>query len=115
MPLYGVIEQFACYEDEKSAKTNGEITQTNLQCDDGVTCKETGILSSRDFSCSPIDDGDLNGAVVCPDYGVVIVTEKTYDCDGVTYNEAEFLTRYYKRAGEKPTINSPEKNKPRGP
>ena len=85
MPAYGVYNKVVCTEDKKGAKTNGEIAVTTLQCDDGVICKERGSEP-----CSISDEGDLKGAVACPDYGVVYVTEKTYDCDGVTYNEAEF-------------------------
>ena len=33
---------------------------------------------------------------MCPDYGVFAITEKSYLCDGKTYSEAEFKTRYFK-------------------
>ena len=105
VPAYGV-EAVPCYEDSKGVKTNGQIAQKKFYCDDGVTCKETERGSyMSEYPCSPVDDGDLKGAVACPDYGVVYVTEKTYDCDGVTYNEAEFRSRYY-NAGIKPPSSS---------
>ena len=104
-PVYGV-EAIPCYEDGKGIKTNGEISQKKLYCVDGVTCKETEVLVETGREpCRTFDDGDLKGAVACPDYGVVYVTEKTYDCDGVTYNEAEFHSRYF-NAGIKPPSSS---------
>ena len=104
-PVYGV-EAIPCYEDGKGIKTNGEISQKKLYCVDGVTCKETEVLVETGREpCRTFDDGDLKGAVACPDYGVVYVTEKTYDCDGVTYNEAEFRSRYF-NAGIKPPSSS---------
>lgn len=33
---------------------------------------------------------------MCPDYGVFAITEKSYLCDGKTYSEAEFKSRYFK-------------------
>ena len=105
VPAYGV-EAVPCYEDSKGVKTNGEIAQKKFYCDDGVVCKETERGSyMSEYPCSPVDDGDLKGAVACPDYGVVYVTERTYDCDGVTYNEAEFRSRYF-NAGIKPPSSS---------
>jgi hypothetical protein len=54
-----------------------------------VTCQEK--VSERwvpEYNC--VED-------ICPDYGVVAITEKTYDCDdGNTYNYAEFISRYSK-------------------
>jgi hypothetical protein len=106
MPAYGVVSQVACYEDKKGVKTNGEIAIIKLQCDDGVVCKEREVIKEGGSEpCSISDEGDLKGAVACPDYGVVYVTEKTYDCDGVTYNEAEFKARYF-NAGQKTTSSS---------
>ena len=103
-PVYGVVA-IPCYEDGKGVKTNGEIAQTKLYCDDGVICKETEILKNYEPSHIPDDNGDLTGTVVSPDYGVIVVSEKTYNCDGVTYNEAEFHSRYYKQ-GPKPKSSS---------
>lgn len=97
MPAYGVYQQVVCYEDGKGVKTNGEIAQTKLLCENGVTCKETVVLKTFDPPCSPLDESDLEGAVVCPDYGIIHLTEKTYTCDdGNTYNEAEFKALYNK-------------------
>ena len=104
-PAYGVVAT-PCYEDSKGVKTNGEIAETKLYCDDGVICKETEVLKDvGPEPCYTSDDGDLKGAVVCPDYGVVIVTEKTYNCNGIKFNEAEFRSRYY-NAGIKPPSSS---------
>ena len=104
-PAYGV-EAIPCYEDSKGVKTNGEISQKKFYCVDGVTCKETEVLVETGREpCRTFDDGDLKGAVACPDYGIVHITERTYDCDGVTYNEAEFRSRYF-NAGIKPPSSS---------
>lgn len=96
VPAYGVVA-VPCYEDGKGVKMSAGVTETKLVCDDGVFCKEREVIKeSGSEPCSISDEGDLKGAVACPDYGVVYVTEKTYDCDGVTYNEAEFRERYEK-------------------
>ena len=80
VPLYGVREYvYTCIQKE------GDST---LTCGDGVTCKEETQLVYQDPEC--IED-------ICPDYGIVAIGEKTYTCDdGMTYNEAEFRTRYTK-------------------
>ncbi|SIN93956.1 hypothetical protein [Fibrobacter sp. UWB11] len=107
MPAYGVYSRVTCYEDGKGVKTNGEVNVTKLICDDGVNCKEHEVLKAGEpLPCTPIDDGDLKGAVACPDYGIVYVSEKTYDCDGVKYNEAEFRTRYDRKYTTKPASSS---------
>jgi len=63
-----------------------EKFESNLTCDDGVTCTEE---TKESFESTPCD-GD-----VCAKYGVVIVKESTYKCsDGKTYNEAEFRSKY---------------------
>ena len=70
-----------------------------LQCENGVTCQEK-ITENwvSEYEC--VDD-------ICPDYGVVKISEKIYTCDdGMTYNEAEFLSRYYKKSGTKPKSSS---------
>jgi len=104
-PAYGVVAT-PCYEDGKGVKTNDEIAETKLYCEDGVVCKEREVLKDvGPEPCYTHDDGDLKGAVVCPDYGVVIVTEKTYNCNGIKFNEAEFRSRYY-NAGIKPPSSS---------
>lgn len=86
MPAYGVPDRIACIEDPAGKKNDGS---TVLMCDDGVTCQEK--VSERwvpEYNC--VKD-------ICPDYGVVAITEKTYTCDdGNTYNEAEFRMRYEK-------------------
>ena len=96
VPAYGVVA-VPCYEDGKGVKMSAGVTETKLVCDDGVFCNEhEAIKKGESDPCSISDDGDLKGAVACPDYGTVHITEKTYDCDGVQYNEAEFRSRYEK-------------------
>lgn len=79
-PAYGVFGG-TCYGDPES--------QGTYRCNDGVTCQEK--VSERwvpEYNC--VED-------MCPEYGVVAITEKTYDCDdGNTYNYAEFISRYSK-------------------
>ena len=79
-PAYGVFGG-TCYGDLES--------QGTYRCNDGVTCQEK--VSERwvpEYNC--VED-------TCPEYGVVAITEKTYDCDdGNTYNYAEFISRYSK-------------------
>ena len=88
MPAYGVPDKIACVQKQ------GEKT---MICDDGVTCKQvTEERWAPEFPCSEHtnDEGVLISA--CPDYGVVQISENTYECDGVKYNEAEFYARYTK-------------------
>lgn len=88
MPAYGVPDKVVCIQKQ------GESTMT---CDDGVTCKQvTEERWAPEFPCSEHtnDEGVLISA--CPDYGVVQISENTYECDGVKYNEAEFHARYTK-------------------
>ena len=88
VPAYGVMDKITCVQQQ------GESTMT---CDDGVTCKQvTEERWAREFPCSEHtnDEGVLISA--CPDYGVVQISENTYECDGVKYNEAEFHARYQK-------------------
>ena len=104
MPAYGVVA--ACYEDENEAQLNFGTGKKKLYCDDGVTCTETQRISSgREYPCTTIDEGDFKEVVVCPDYGVVTITEKIYDCNGIKFNEAEFHSRYF-NAGIKPSSSS---------
>lgn len=88
-PLYGVVlDKYVC------TQIKGESTMT---CDDGVTCKQvTEERWAREFPCSEHtnDEGVLISA--CPDYGVVQISENTYECDGKVYSEAEFHARYEK-------------------
>lgn len=79
MPLYGVImDKTVC------TQVKGEST---MQCDDGVTCTQRTEERWGGLPCS----GDI-----CPEYGVVQISENTYECDGTVYNEAEFRARYEK-------------------
>ena len=89
VPAYGVFGGMSCYEDASSKVTQGQTTKTTYRCDDGVTCQEEATESWKpEFEC--IEE-------ICPDYGVVAITEKTYTCDdGNTYNYAEFISRYNK-------------------
>lgn len=77
---YGVPSQASC---TASQADNGN---TVFKCEDGVTCEEETKDSTISSSC----EGDI-----CPDYGVVVVSEKQYKCDnGKVYNEAEFQMLY---------------------
>ena len=80
VPLYGIeMDKTIC------TQVKGEST---MQCDDGVTCTQrTEERWTPEFPCS--DE-------ICPDYGVVQISENTYECDGVKYNEAQFRARYGK-------------------
>ena len=80
VPLYGIeMDKTIC------TQVKGEST---MQCDDGATCKQvTEERWAPEFPCS--DE-------ICPDYGVVQISENTYECDGVKYNEAQFRARYEK-------------------
>ena len=79
-PLYGVVlDKYVC------TQLKGEATMT---CADGATCKQvTEERWAPEFPCS--DE-------ICPDYGVVQISENTYKCDGKVYSEAEFRARYGK-------------------
>lgn len=80
MPLYGVImDKPVC------TQAKGESTMT---CEDGTICKQVSEERWGGLPCS----GDI-----CPEYGVVQISENTYECDGKVYNEAEFRSRYEKR------------------
>ena len=106
VPAYGVVA-VPCYEDGKGVKMSAGVTETKLVCDDGVFCNEREVIKEGGSEpCSISDEGDLKGAVACPDYGTVHITEKTYDCDGVQYNEAEFRTRYDRKYTTKPASSS---------
>ena len=91
-PAYGVPGGLGCYEDPEGRKYDGSKL---YRCDDGVTCVEKdSITGYGGLPCSPTETED--GLVeICPDYGIVAITEKTFKCDdGNVYNEAEFLARY---------------------
>ncbi len=89
MPAYGVPDKIACFQKQ------GDSTMT---CDDGAICKQvTEERWAPEFPCS--DE-------ICPDYGVVQISENTYECDGVKYNEAQFRARYEKRT----VVEDPEQD-----
>ena len=76
--LYGVLNNVvSCYLNKGDS---------SVVCDDRTNCK---MLSEErwesEYKC--VDD-------ICPEYGVVLVSENTYQCDGKTYNEAEFKAKY---------------------
>ena len=88
VPAYGVMDKITCVQKQ------GEST---MECANGITCKQvTEERWAPEFPCSEHtnDEGVLISA--CPDYGVVQISENTYECDGVKYNEAEFHARYQK-------------------
>ena len=78
-PLYGVVmDKYIC------TQVKGESTMT---CADGATCTQKTEERWGGLPCS--ND-------ICPDYGVVQISENTYECDGKVYSEAEFRARYGK-------------------
>ncbi len=96
MPAYGVSNQVVCVEDKAGRKYENGFTNTVLKCENGVTCQEKmTITSEREYEC-------FEG--ICPDYGVVTISEKTYTCDdGNTYNEAQFQMLYKEITEEDPS------------
>ena len=77
---YGVPSKTTC---TVSNAKDGKVTYT---CEDGVTCVEETKTEMQAPACN----GD-----VCPKYGVVKISKKTYTCDnGQVYNEAEFQMLY---------------------
>ena len=79
MPLYGVeMDKTVC------TQIKGEPTIT---CEDGTVCTQKTEERWGNLPCS--DD-------ICPAYGVVQISENTYECDGKVYNEAEFRARFGK-------------------
>lgn len=88
-PLYGVVmDKYVC------TQIKGESTMT---CADGATCTQKNEERWGGLPCS--ND-------ICPDYGVVQISENTYECDGVKYNEAQFRARYEKRT----VVEDPEQD-----
>jgi hypothetical protein len=76
-PLYGVVlDKYVC------TQIKGESTMT---CADGATCTQKTEERWGGLPCS--ND-------ICPDYGVVQISENTYECDGKVYSEAQFRARY---------------------
>lgn len=77
---YGVPSKTNC---TVSNAKDGKVVYT---CEDGVTCEEETKTEMQAPACN----GD-----VCPKYGVVKISKKTYTCDnGKVYNEAEFQMFY---------------------
>lgn len=92
-PLYGVSEIFYVCE-----QAEGDST---MNCGDGATCTERTVERWESPSCSESEDPNGEIVSVCPEYGVVRISEKTYECDGKIYNEAEFRSRYEKMVVKK--------------
>ena len=75
--LYGVPDDVVnCYLN----KGNSTVV-----CEDRTTCEQ--VTTERWESPKCVED-------ICPEYGVVLVSENTYQCEGKTYNEAEFKAKY---------------------
>ena len=88
-PLYGVVmDKYIC------TQVKGESTMT---CADGATCTQKTEERWGGLPCS--ND-------ICPDYGVVQISENTYECDGKVYSEAEFRARY----GKITVVEEPEQD-----
>lgn len=79
MPLYGVI-----MDTSLCTQIKGDPTIT---CNDGTVCTQKTEERWGGLPCS---------SDICPDYGVVQISENTYECDGKVYSEAEFRARYGK-------------------
>lgn len=97
--LYGVPNDIVnCYLNK------GDST---VHCGDRTVCKQlTEERWESEYKC--IED-------ICPDYGVVRVTENTYECDGKIYSEAEFKAKYniayeYDPSKEPITCNESDEN-----
>jgi hypothetical protein len=77
---YGVPSKTTC------TISNAKDGKAVYTCEDGVTCVEETKTEMQAPACN----GD-----VCPKYGVVKISKKTYTCDnGQVYNEAEFQMLY---------------------
>ena len=77
---YGVPSKTTCTATDAK---DGKVAYT---CEDGVTCVEETTTEMQPPPC----EGD-----VCPKYGVVKISKKTYTCsNGQVYNEAEFQMLY---------------------
>lgn len=105
MPAYGVSNQVLCTEDKAGRKYDSSFTNTVLNCENGVTCqKKTTISGSGSLPCSEAEDPNGEMVSICPDYGVVLISENTYTCDdGNTYNEAQFQMLYKEITEEEPS------------
>ena len=89
MPLYGVI-----MDTSLCTQVKGDPTIT---CNDGTVCTQKTEERWGGLPCS--ND-------ICPDYGVVQISENTYECDGKVYSEAEFRARY----GKITVVEEPEQD-----
>jgi hypothetical protein len=89
MPLYGVI-----MDTSLCTQLKGDPTIT---CNDGTVCTQKTEERWGGLPCS--ND-------ICPDYGVVQISENTYECDGKVYSEAEFRARY----GKITVVEEPEQD-----
>lgn len=77
---YGVPSKTTC------TATDAKDGKVFYKCEDGVTCVEETTTEMQPPPC----EGD-----VCPKYGVVKISKKTYTCsNGQVYNEAEFQMLY---------------------
>ena len=77
---YGVPSKTTC------STTDAKDGKVVYKCEDGVTCVEETTTEMQPPPC----EGN-----VCPKYGVVKISKKTYTCDnGQVYNEAEFQMLY---------------------
>lgn len=75
--LYGVPNEVVnCYLNKGNS---------TVFCEDRTTCEQ--VTTERFESPKCVED-------VCPEYGVLLVSENTYRCDGKIYNEAQFKARY---------------------
>jgi hypothetical protein len=98
MPLYGVIMDTAL-----CTQVKGESTIT---CNDGTVCTQKTKERWGSLPCSEGEDHNGEMVSICPDYGVVQISENTYECDGKVYNEAEFRARY----GKITVVEEPEQD-----
>ena len=89
MPLYGVI-----MDTSLCTQVKGDPTIT---CNDGTVCTQKTEERWGGLPCS---------SDICPDYGVVQISENTYECDGKVYSEAEFRARY----GKITVVEEPEQD-----
>ena len=88
VPLYGVeMDKTIC------TQVQGEPT---INCDDGVTCTQQTEERWGGLPCNESENENGEIVSICPDYGIVQISENTYECDGKIYNEAEFRSRYEK-------------------